>query len=250
METESANRTESATRVAPPYIPYKTFANFIEEMRERGLPHQIDRSVMQKMSGIMQKQVLQALRFLGLTNESGEVTSLMHELVAADTEQAKSVLGKIIKSAYAEVIGAVNIETATMKQLTDRFRDDGKIDGDTLLKATRFYLKSLDASGIRYSGHLKLRQSRAPSSKRTSAQGTREKSSTSERIKEKGEAEDPKVHTPSEHKPPDGMLQVPLYFPSGTGYVVVPQSLSEEDCEMIDAILRAIAKRRNQSKQQ
>ncbi len=231
------------SHVSPPYVPFKTLDGFVSLMRSKGLPHQIDRSVMPKMSGIMQKQLLQALRFLGLVNESDEVTDAMKQLVGATEPDAiRKKFATIVESSYARILGGVNVASATYKQLADRFRDEGKVDGDTLTKSIRFYLKALSSAGLAHSSHLLMRQKRTTTAK---------KSLTGQRPKGSGtateeELEDDELDDGAESKHSAGAMRIPLYFPGkSTGSITVPDSLSSEDCDMIDAILRAIAKRRS-----
>jgi hypothetical protein len=195
----------------------------------------------------MQNQLLHSLKFLGLVKDGGEVTAELRSLVAAkDPTQSKEILSRIILSSYAEIIGTINIESASEKQLNDRFREIGKVEGDTLQKATRFYLKALESAGQSYSGFLKQRQPRG-TAKRNGSQTPREKAA-------KGQQEPSGSTTRSNPEPedsvvPKGMMKIPLYLPGKPlGQIVVTDDLDEADCDMIDTILRAIAKRRNSLK--
>src|SRR5690348_15478815 len=50
----------------PTYLPWTTFENVTEELRGKGLPRKLDRSVLKGKSGSTQAQYLAALRFMGM----------------------------------------------------------------------------------------------------------------------------------------------------------------------------------------
>ena len=60
----------------PPYTSYRTFKTFIEDLRERGVPSRVDRSVLTRFSGVVGTQLMHALRFLGLIEDHGAPTQL------------------------------------------------------------------------------------------------------------------------------------------------------------------------------
>ena len=69
--------------LVPPYVSYKALMKFIETLR-RGIPSQIDRSLMRNLSGTMQTQMLTALRFLKLIDQQGHPEPILSRLVSAD----------------------------------------------------------------------------------------------------------------------------------------------------------------------
>lgn len=242
---------EPEARNAAPYVSFKTLSSFIEEMREHGLPDQIDRSVMRKLSGNNQTQLILALKFLRLVTDAGEVTDGMRTLaIGATTEpDFKAALSKILDNAYAEIIGTVNVESASYKQVADRFRDAGKVDGETLQKAIRFYLKAIEYVGRSYSRHLSAPQPRPASAKKNGSTKEKTKPAATE-AKETGSPKNTREEEEDDRDDArDGMMRIPLYLPGKPlGSITIPEDLDDDDCNMIDGMLRAIATRRSAAK--
>jgi len=239
MATSSAVESKPS----PPYAAFKTLENFVGTLRESAVPHQIDRSVMPKLSGVTQSQLLAAMRFLGLITPSGDATEVLRDLVGTEPDSAawRMTLKRIVEDAYKAMLGGLDTRHATSKQLADRFRESN-VDGATLQKAVRFYLKAMKSAGENVSPHLLTRKKRATGQRRSppAAQARHPQPADT------GNEADTRKSSDEEAK--QGMMVVPLYFPGKqVGSVRVPADLSEEDCDMIDAILRAMAKRRTAS---
>ncbi len=226
---------QQEVRATPPYVSFKTLLTYVDDLKGKDhLPDQIDRSVMPKMSGITQNQVLSALRFLRLVDENDKVTGLQKLVDARETPKFSEVFADFIRQAYVDIIGTIDIKSATQKQLRDSFREHGKVEGaDTLNKAVRFYLKALKAADMKFSSHLTLRQSR----------GVRRSSLPKQ---EKQPLQEQKGGEIKQNRPPlPGTITIPLHLPpKQTGSITFPEDLDEADCEMIDTIIRAYAKRR------
>ncbi len=56
---------EVQSKPSPPYVSYKTFKAFLEELKASVIPDQIDRSMMSKMSGITQTQLPRGVQIPG-----------------------------------------------------------------------------------------------------------------------------------------------------------------------------------------
>lgn len=221
-------------RATPPYVSFKTLLTYMDDLKGKDhLPHQIDRSVMPKMSGITQNQVLSAMRFLGLVDENDKVTGLQTLVDARGTLKFSEVFAGFIHQAYAGIIGTIDIESATQKQLRDSFRESSNVEGETLEKAVRFYLKALKEAGSPFSSHLTLRQSRGGRRSSLPKQG-------------KQPVQEQKGGKINQNQPPlPGTITIPLHLPTKqTGSITFPEDLDEADCDMIDTIIRAYAKRR------
>ena len=146
--------TESTAKFAPAYVSFPAFLLFLDRLAE-GLPDAIDRSIMTTMSGAAQGQLLTSLKFLGLIEDDCSVTGGLKSLVDSKLEgdaAFRAAMKDLSASAYASVLGEVDILLMTPRQLADRFREAGA-DGSTLVKAIRFYLSLLDASGVPYPKH-------------------------------------------------------------------------------------------------
>ena len=84
----------------PPYMSFLTFWNFIAELRTKPLPPRIDRSLMSSKSGTDQFNLTLALTSFGLVDDDSRVLPLLQELTAADDEQRKSILAKMVTASY------------------------------------------------------------------------------------------------------------------------------------------------------
>ena len=149
------------TGTIAPYIPFKTFVTFIQKLHETNAPSVIDRSVFPTMSGSVRSQLMSTLRFTGLIDSQGTVQSNLLTIVNSyNTEAWTETISKFVFDAYADIIGDVNLDNGTAAQLREAFRERGSVDKQVLDKAVRFYLAALDASGVTYSPHFKVRQQR------------------------------------------------------------------------------------------
>jgi hypothetical protein len=145
--------------ITPPYPPWPTFKGFFTTLKNTAIPQRIDSSVMSKMSGSAQQQVRAALTFFGLVGETGTVQPALRDLVdSIDNEiEWKDAWTGVFFDHYDLVTGDLEIGTATLKQLADRFRERGGVSGSVLRKALRFYLDGLSATGAAFSPHFKAR---------------------------------------------------------------------------------------------
>ncbi len=129
----------------PPYGPFRTFWNFIEQLSENGpLPQLLDRSQMGNRGGSARSELYMALRFLGLIDERKAPTDALRELVADHPEKAK--LRDLVEASYATVI-ALNLTTATPKQVDEQLMEKGSMPS-TVLRARLFFLNACEAAGI------------------------------------------------------------------------------------------------------
>jgi Family of unknown function (DUF5343) len=145
----------------PAYIPLIALDNFIERLKATGIPAVIGPNLTQTMSGGTASALMSALRFLGLVDQSGTPQDSLRKLVAAyDTDRWKDVLGDLIDRAYADIIGDLDLTTATRSMLDDRFRKNSKAAGQVLDKAARFYLGALEKMQRPVSPHFKVRKAR------------------------------------------------------------------------------------------
>jgi hypothetical protein len=125
---------------APPaaYLPFKTFESALDSL-SHGLPRKIDRTIWKSQSGVVQGQIMMALRFLGLIDDNDEPTPLLQILVESKTDR-HLVIGDIIKVAYASVI-KMDMTKMTPKMLEDAMGAYG-VQGDTKRKAIAFFLRA------------------------------------------------------------------------------------------------------------
>lgn len=158
---------EESGRPKPAYIPLMTLDNFIGRLRATAVPLVIDSSLTQTMSGGMSSALTSALKFLGLVDQSGVPQDSLRNLVAAyDTDHFKQVWGEIIDRAYADIVGDLDLTTATRSTLDERFRKNSKAAGQVLDKAARFYLAALERTQRPVSPHFKVRKLRVTTPRR------------------------------------------------------------------------------------
>jgi hypothetical protein len=136
----------------PPYLAFKTFWTFIEELVSRPLPPRIDRSLMRSKSGSDQVSLTAAMKSFGLIDSSQTVTGL-RDLAATDEAGRIEWLSLEVRKHYAAQM-KVSEENGTEQQLRDSFKDSfGLESADTLRKAMTFFLHAARTAGIETSAH-------------------------------------------------------------------------------------------------
>lgn len=135
----------------PPYMSFQTFWRFIEELRTKPLPPQIDRSLMATKSGTDQANLNAALAGFGLVGPNGEVERDLKALVHGDEEGRRHVLADLVRSRYPAPL-AVSEQNGTNQQLQEAFRDAyGMTGADTRRKAVTFFLHACREAGLELS---------------------------------------------------------------------------------------------------
>lgn len=130
----------------PPYVSYKALMVFLETLR-RGIPSQIDRSLMRNSSGTMQTQLLTALRFLKLIDHQGHPEPKLSQLVNADGEDKSKVLEEIVKAAYPSLFNDFDLTKATSNQFRQKFAEAGS-SGESIRKGMYFFLAAAKEANI------------------------------------------------------------------------------------------------------
>ena len=104
-----------------PYIPWKSFENFVATLKSTHAPDVIDGGVMpDSMSGGLQRQIRTALKFLGLTNGVGKVSDRFNSLIEAHgTPQWPMAVKECVLDSYAPIVGDLVI----VMDETDRHLD-------------------------------------------------------------------------------------------------------------------------------
>ena len=234
--------------LSPVYSSFLTFRNFIESLHSTACPPQIDRSVMTGISGGNQGALLATLKFLHLIDHAGQVTDRMQRLVKNFGSEKKwpEELAEVVFDAYVPIVGDLDLDNGTFQQLKDAFKKKGNVDGQVLDKAIRFYLRALGEAGITFSPHFRPPRGALSSSGRSSNGRSPKKAQANKKAKKRvSRRQFDDGRTPTEEECPEGCIPMPLHMPGkAKGMVYVPEDLDEADCDMIDAILRAYAKRR------
>lgn len=159
----------TAQKTAPPYPPFRTFWNFIQELEQRQpLPQVFEKSFFGSKSGSTRAALVAALRFFDLLDAEKRPTPKLHELVE---EPTAAKLRGLLEEGYPEVI-ALGLQTAAPGQVDQALRDMGAAPS-LLQKQRAFFLQAADEVGIELGRHLKERTSAG-----TSRSSTRSRRST------------------------------------------------------------------------
>lgn len=132
----------------PPYIPFRTFLTFLEELKVNGLPPQIDRSVLTRFSGGTASQLLGGIKSLGLVNERNQPTPALVSIVDHyQTDEFKQSLRNLLEWAYPYVF-ELNLQTATPAMFADAFKKNVDAREDVLRKCRTFFLHACRDAGV------------------------------------------------------------------------------------------------------
>ena len=161
---------QAKSRRTPPYTSYRTFTTFIQDLRERGVPSRIDRSVLTRFSGVVGTQLTHALRFLGLIEDNGHPTQRLKELVNAHgAGHWPEKLLELLRQEYAPMF-AIDLETATPSHFNEAFRKAFPAADAVVQKCVTFFLYAANDTGVKISGRvLKGRKPRSLTPRRKHA---------------------------------------------------------------------------------
>lgn len=153
----------------PPYLPFRTFNNFLAELDGGALPQRIDRTLLGKLSHSMQSQMLSAYRYLGLTTEDDKPTADLVRLLQTSGDARKEVWEKIVRRSYPSLF-RLGLENATTQELLRVFLKEGLRSQDANRKALNFFCLAARAAGIGISPHIRPYAGRRRSVDRAGAQ--------------------------------------------------------------------------------
>lgn len=149
--------TTGTIRVIPPYVPYKTFKNFVDGLHV-AMPARIDRSIMGSLSGAIQSQLISALKYLKLIGPTDTPTDKLARLVNSEGAEQQKVLRDILHTGYPFIFrDGFELERATPRLLDEQFDDVGAT-GDTVRKCIAFFIAISKDAGIPLSPHIKSKQ--------------------------------------------------------------------------------------------
>jgi hypothetical protein len=232
---------ESDSKMVPAYVPFDTFEGFMDTLKQMTVPDFIHKELMPRMSGALQGHLIVSLKFLNLIGPKNETKEDLPRLVQSrGTGDWKKVLASVVEPAYAPVIGDLNLKSGLARHLRERFKESSGLDGTTLDKAIRFYLKALKSAGIEFSPYF---QTRKTTTKRGTGNGrTRPDTQQPEKDFRPEDVRHPQRQTPQGlSEPPPGCLIFPMYLPGKTtGSIVVPDNLTEDDMPMVDAAIAMV----------
>ncbi|HEY98006.1 MAG TPA: DUF5343 domain-containing protein [Dehalococcoidia bacterium] len=141
--------TEKGRRHLPPYVSYRTFLNFLNNLQQR-VPSRIDRSFWGDMlSGSTGTQLMAALRFLRLIDANGKPTEKLKPLVLAKGEQRTQILYEIATESFDFVLqSSIDLESATYAQLEEVFQNTFQLADDVCRKCVKFFIAMTTDAGM------------------------------------------------------------------------------------------------------
>ena len=121
-----------------PYLPFKTFLSGFDVF-EHGLPTKIDRSMWRTQSGVLQGQIVVALRFFGLLDDYDSPKPALERFMAKK-DQRKEHIGVLLQHSYRSILDQ-DMTKMTPRMLHDAFERFG-VSGETRRKAIAFFLQA------------------------------------------------------------------------------------------------------------
>jgi hypothetical protein len=164
--------TTSEKVLAPPYVSFRTFTNFVERLESEGIPQQLDRSFWgDRLSGAYGAQLMAALRFLKFIDKDNRPTALLAQFVS-EKDERRGIMASLLEVQYPDVF-KIGLSNATPKQFRDAF-DKYTIAGPTLRKARTFFLHAAVYAGVPLSSFItkEVKQRNAESMKRPTRKTT------------------------------------------------------------------------------
>jgi hypothetical protein len=107
-----------------PYTATKAITDLIDAYRERGLqtPFTTDVLIKAGVSPTLAPRTLQAMKQLGLLDETGQPTEQFVDLRKAPSDQFKERMQALLQDVYAEVFAFVDPATNSLDRVRDAFR--------------------------------------------------------------------------------------------------------------------------------
>jgi hypothetical protein len=151
METEKHEKSQAKN--VPPYLPYKTFINFVDGLKV-AMPARIDKSIMGSMAGGVQSQLVGALKYLKLIGQNDVPSDRLVRLANSEGPEREKVLREVLTSSYIFLFkDGIDLQRATPKLVDEHFENAG-VSGDTVRKCVAFFLAAAKATAIPLSHHL------------------------------------------------------------------------------------------------
>ncbi len=164
------------SRPVPPYVPYRTFRNFLDILKD-GIPARIDRSVWgPRFSGGSGVQLMTALRVLKLIDPDGRPDPLLEQVARAEGDERRRLLRAALERFY-EPVFKLDLARATRSQFNEAFRAFGTKEGVTA-KCEAFFVQAAHDAGVELSPYI---LSRRHGARRSAAPQSRPRTASPER---------------------------------------------------------------------
>ncbi len=225
----------------PPYISFSTFKTFTKKMHETVLPNRVDTSILPSFSNSVAKQVVTALKWLGLIEGDGTPQPELRALVEYyGTDKWADALRDVLQKAYSEILGGLDLSRASPRELDERLSRPGVgLSGDVLEKCKRFLIDGMVESGQEVSVHI-LNRSR----RKGGEQKARKASAAPRQRVNKLQVSRPPAAAgsgePARDEPPAETLRLP--FPirgKGTAILWLPNDFGAADLPALKTMLDA-----------
>lgn len=141
----------------PPTLSPVTFYNFADAHR-RTLPNRIDKSIMSNVAGGDRQKIINSLRFMNMVTGPQDKPSAAFERLrdaGDDPEALQAAWAQNVREAYPVVFQKLDLSIATQGEIDEAFRTVYTISGDTIRKATTFFLTLCRQAGIPLSSYVK-----------------------------------------------------------------------------------------------
>ena len=153
-ETELAEASGRKSPL-PPYVPYRTFLNFLDSLKNVVMPSHIDKAVIGSLSGGMQSWLKASLKSMKLVDVEARPQERLRKLVASEGEDRKVLLRELFNATYAPLLkGKVDLQSTTTPNLKSAFAELGA-QGETIDKQVAFLMALAKDAGLELSAHLK-----------------------------------------------------------------------------------------------
>jgi hypothetical protein len=153
---------------APAYLPFKTFLSALDRLAQ-GMPHEVNKECFPTYSGVMQGQIIGALRFFNLIDDSGVPKGSALEQLALQKSIARRKVNllPLVRTAYSDLM-KLDPARLTPSKFDSAFESYG-ISGETKRRAKTFFIHAAQFVGLELSPLL-TRRTRASSAKRKNLQ--------------------------------------------------------------------------------
>lgn len=219
--------------VAPVYVSWGAFVSFINKLRDAGVPHRIDRSLMGNQSGSLISALITGLKVLGLVDDNQRPTETMKKLVTASDEERKPIYKALFEQSYSFIHSdpEFHLATATTAQLSQKFREQG-MSGSTVTKGIAFFLALAKIAEVTVSPHVK-----APPAPRTNGK-------KAAKAPPKRDAEADANEPADEDLEDEDVERFEIPIPGKPSVrVIVPKDLDGDDWEMLQSMITVYIKR-------
>ncbi len=222
-----AEDKEKSQEKVPPYISAATFFNALASLVEHGVPQQIDRSVLSKFSGGVQRQLILAFNYLGLIDDEDRPTERLKSYEKADEERRKIMLQELIRQRFPRQVSI--LPDGTLQQLQSSF-SEFEIEPSVRAKCVAFLLNTAKRIGLPVGKHI---------AKGSRVRGTRKAIKTKSKLPQsttKTKNDDDDFETFSDK------VAMPIAIgPGKTWRIIVDKAHSKEDAgrfiQMIEIVL-------------